>query len=132
MRSVVAAVALVVLAGLAPVSAWADDGRPDGMTPPPQGTTSHPSRPPVHRPPIFPCCVGFAYTMPPEPPGPVIVVPPPPVVYVVPSPPALTYVPTPRTAPAPEIVTPSGRWARHGNGKEYPYTWVFQPAYPAR
>jgi len=123
MRNVVAAVALVVLAGLAPVSASADDGRPDGMTPPPPGTTARPPRPPIHRPPIFPCCVGFSYL--PEPAPPVIVVPPPPVVYVVPSPPALSYVPAPRPEPAPEIVTPSGRWARHGNGKEYPYTWVW-------
>ncbi|HKW93295.1 MAG TPA: hypothetical protein VJX92_15480 [Methylomirabilota bacterium] len=117
-----AAVALVVLAGLAPVSASADDGR-DGMSPPPPGSTSRPTRPPFHRRPIFPCCVGFSYF--PEPAPPVIVVPPPPVVYVVPSPPALTYVPTPRPEPAPEVVTPSGRWARHGNGKEYPYTWVW-------
>ena len=117
MRMVVAAGALVVLAGLAPVSASADDGRRDGMSPPPPGSTSRPTRPPFHRRPIFPCCVGFSYF--PEPAPPVIVVPPPPVVYVVPSPPALTYVPTPRPEPAPEIVTPSGRWARHGNGHSH-------------
>jgi hypothetical protein len=126
MRAVVAAVALVMLAGLAPVSASADDVRREGdtMSPPPPGSTARPPRPPfVHRPfPIFPCCVGYIA---PEPPPAVIVVPPPPVVYVVPSAPTLSYVPTPRPEPAPEVVTPSGRWARHGNGREYPYTWVW-------
>ena len=34
--------------------------------------------------------------------------------------------------PAPEITGEKGTWARHGNGKEYPYTWVFQPAYRSR
>ncbi len=131
MRAVVAAVALVVLAGLAPASASADDVRLDGMSPPPPGSTPRPPRPPIHRPPIFPCCVGFSYGLP-EAPPPVILVPPPPVVYVVPSPPALTYVPAPRPEPALEVVTPSGRYARHGNGKEYPYTWVWVGPAPAR
>src|SRR5690242_6278353 len=66
---IVVAVALVGLASLAPVSASADEIRGDGMSPSPAGSTSRPSRPPFHRPPIFPCCVGFAYTMPPEPPA---------------------------------------------------------------
>jgi hypothetical protein len=62
----------------------------------------------------------------------VIVIAPPPVVYVVPTPPALAYVPPPRPEPAPEIALPNGRWERHGNGAEYPYTWVWVGAAPPR
>lgn len=74
---------------------------------------------------------GWAY-LPAEPPPPVIVVPPPPIVYVVPAPPTLTYVPPARVEPAPEIQLATGRWERHGNGKEYPYTWVWVGASGAR
>jgi hypothetical protein len=49
-------------------------------------------------------------------------------VYVAPSPPTLVYMPTPRVEPAPEIQGANGRWERHGNGKEYPYTWVWVPS----
>jgi hypothetical protein len=48
----------------------------------------------------------------------------------VPSPPSLVYVPTPRVDPAPEVTLPTGRWARHGNGVDYPYVWVWEG--PAR
>src|SRR4029450_13270985 len=58
--------------------------------------------------------------------------PPPTVISIIPSPPALVYIPTPRVEPAPEIAGPKGTWARHGNGKEYPYTWVFQPTHSTR
>ena len=54
-----------------------------------------------------------------------IVVPPPPIVYVVPAPPTLAYVAPARVEPAPEIQLATGRWERHGNGREYPYTWVW-------
>ncbi len=130
MRAAVVAVALVLVTGLAPGSAWAQDVR-GGMSTPPPGSTPHPPHRPGPPFPVFPCCLGFSYVTP-EPPPPVIVVPPPPVVYVVPSPPSLAYVPTPRPEPAPEIVLPTGRWARHGNGKEYPYTWVWVGPAPAR
>jgi len=56
--------------------------------------------------------------------------PPPPVYVIVPSPPSLVYVPTPRVDPAPEVTLPTGRWARHGNGVDYPYVWVWEG--PAR
>ena len=49
----------------------------------------------------------------------------PPVYVIVPSPPSLVYIPTPRVEPAPEITLPTGRWARHGNGVDYPYVWVW-------
>ncbi len=72
---------------------------------------------------FFPCCVAYF------PPEPALLPPPsPPVVVVAPSPPTLVYVPTPRVEPAPEIQGENGRWERHGNGKEYPYTWVWVPA----
>jgi hypothetical protein len=66
------------------------------------------------------------------PPPPVIVTLPPPVLVIVPSEPSLAYVPTPRPDPAPEVTLPTGRWERHGNSKEYPYTWVWVGAAPAR
>ena len=58
-------------------------------------------------------------------PPPVIVIPPPSIYVIVPSPPSFVYVPTPRPDPAPEITLPTGRWARHGNGVDYPYVWVW-------
>ena len=60
----------------------------------------------------------------------VVVIPPPPVYVIVPSPPSLVYVPTTRVDPAPEVTLPTGRWARHGNGVDYPYVWVWEG--PAR
>jgi len=148
----------LVLAGiLAPAGAWAQ-GMRSGMAPAgmplvggsvPSGGAHPGFRPPAHRPPahrprfhrprppftqppstFLGCCADFAY-FPPDPAPPVVMAPPP-IVYIVPAPPALVYVPTPRVEPAPEITLATGRWARHGNGKEYPYTWVWQPSYPAR
>ena len=137
-----AVVALVILATvLAPMGAWAQmgsvgaapgsmgaSGRRPGFRPP-----AH--RPPIHRPrppvvPFFNCCADLSYF--PDEPPPVYVPPPPTVIYIVPSPPSLVYIPTPRVEPAPEITGEKGTWARHGNGKEYPYTWVFQPAHRSR
>ena len=127
------------LAGLAPIAfallvvgpagAWADD-RPAGT---PGGSMSRPhprmkpivgpSRPIARPHPFIPCCLSAVY-LPPAPP-PVIVIPPPSIYVVVPSPPSLVYVPTPRPEPVPEITLPTGRWARHGNGVDYPYVWVW-------
>jgi hypothetical protein len=120
--------ALLVLLMLAPVSAWAEPARPEMGSPPPGHTQRpHPRPPFVHRPfPFISCCLGVDYV--PLPP-PVIVPAQPPIVYVIPSAPSLVYVAPPRPEPAPEIVLPTGRWERHGNGVEYPYTWVWQPAY---
>lgn len=113
-----ASIAFALLA-LGPATAWADER--------PGGTMSRPhSRPhrPIARPhPFIPCCLGAVY-LPPAPP-PVLVIPPPPIYVIVPSPPSLVYVPTPRPEPAPEITLPTGRWARHGNGVDYPYVWVW-------
>lgn len=151
------ALGLVLAVLLAPASGWAQVARP-GMTPggmPVGGVTpgsGHPGfrppahRPPSHRPPLhrprppvvqpplgfFSCCADFSY-FPPDPGPPPMVAPaPPPIIYVVPSPPPLVYIPPARVEPAPEIRLPNGKWERHGNGKEYPYTWVWQPAYGAR
>ena len=131
---------LMLIATLAPAGAWAQERRPGmswggvsspGVTPAHRPPSHRPRPPFVHRPfPVFPCCVGFSY-LPPEPP-PVIVPAPPPIVYVVPSAPSLVYIPPPRVEPAPEVTLPTGRWERHGNGKEYPYTWVWVGAAPAR
>jgi len=112
-----ALVALALLV-LAPAGAWADDR--SGMMPRPH---PRPSRPIARPHPFIPCCLGAVY-LPPAPP-PVIVSPPPSIYVVVPSPPSLVYVPTPRPEPAPEITLPTGRWARHGNGVDYPYVWVW-------
>jgi hypothetical protein len=142
------ALALLVLAvNLAPPSAWAQGVAAQGSSetvvsgrmrpavrPSPHRPRVH-HRPQVHhrpRPPIVPffsCCADFSDF--PDAPPPIVVPPPPTVIYIVPSPPTLVYIPTPRVEPAPEIAGPKGTWARHGNGKEYPYTWVFQPAPPA-
>lgn len=130
-----AAALLLVVTALAPAAtALAQDVRadlrPDGSSRDP-GAGHRPSpgpRPPGMRRPIFPCCVGYGFSYyPSEPPPPIIVPAQPPAIYVVPSPPALAYVPTPRPEPTPEIAAPGGRWVRHGNGREYPYSWVFEP-----
>ena len=136
MRRLVTTLLAVILIGtLVPLAASAQDIRVGpGMRPDAPGTgrpPSHRPRPPFGHRPGFPCCVGWAY-LPAEPPPPVIVVPPPPIVYVVPAPPTLTYVPPARVEPAPEIRLATGRWERHGNGKEYPYTWVWVGASGAR
>jgi hypothetical protein len=112
------AIALALLV-LGSAGAWADD-RPAGMMSRPH---ARPSRPIARPHPFIPCCLGAVY-LPPAPP-PVIVIPPPSIYVIVPSPPSLVYVPTPRPEPAPEITLPTGRWARHGNGVDYPYVWVW-------
>ena len=113
---------------LGPAGAWADD-RTGGTL----GSMSRPHhRPPgpIARPhPVFGCCLSGGY-FPPAPP--VVVIPPPPVYIIVPSPPSLVYVPTPRVEPAPEVTLPTGRWARHGNGVDYPYVWVWEGRAPGR
>ena len=129
------ALGLALLAGLAPTDGWAQQAT-SSMSPDSLGTPQRPferPRPPfVHRPiTVIPCCLGLSYGAP-EPPPPVIVPAPPSVIYVVPTPPPLAYVPTPRPEPAAEVQLPTGRWERHGNGKEYPYTWVWVSATPAR
>ena len=128
-RLVVVTLALSLLVALAPVGAGAQEIRLDsGTRPAGPGAGRPPSnrpRPPfIHRPaPFFPCCLSLAYR-PAEPPPPVTPELPP-IGYVVPGPPPLVYVPAPRVEPAPEIHLPMGRWERHGNGREYPYTWVW-------
>ena len=126
MRRLVTAVsALLLVAGLAS-GTLAQDLRDKGADGKPGDPTMRPPhskpRPPFrHR--FFPCCVAY---FPPEPPPPEPAAPP--ILYVAPSPPTLVYIPTPRVEPSPEIQGPNGRWERHGNGKEYPYTWVWVPA----
>jgi hypothetical protein len=118
-------VALALLV-LGPAGAWADE-RPSG-TPGSMSRPHHRPARPIARPhPFIGCCLGGGY-FPPAPP--VVVIPPPPVYVIVPSPPSLVYVPTPRVDPAPEVTLPTGRWARHGNGVDYPYVWVWEG--PAR
>jgi hypothetical protein len=134
MSRTVVALGLALLAGLAPTNGWAQQAT-SGMRPDSLGTVRRPShrpRPPfVHRPiPVIPCCLGFSYGAA-EPP-PVIVPALPSVIYVVSAPPPLAYVATPRPEPAAEVQLPTGRWERHGNAKEYPYTWVWVGAAPAR
>lgn len=124
------AIALALLV-LGPAGAWADD-RPAGMMSRPHPRMKPivgPSRPHPRPHPFISCCLGAGY-LPPAPP-PVIVIPPP-IYIVVPSPPSLVYVPTPRPEPAPEITLPTGRWARHGNGVDYPYVWVWAGPAPGR
>ncbi|HEX9747065.1 MAG TPA: hypothetical protein VGB86_01540 [Methylomirabilota bacterium] len=118
-----ASIALALLV-LGPAGAWADDRRADMRSRPHPRLKpiTGPARPIVRPHPFIPCCLGAVY-LPPAPP-PVIVLPPP-IYVIVPSPPSLVYVPTPRPEPAPEITLPTGRWARHGNGVDYPYVWVW-------
>jgi len=119
-----ASIALGLLV-LGPAGASADDRRAGMMSRPHprMNPIVGPSRPIARAHPFIPCCLGAVY-LPPAPP-PVIVLPPPPIYVIVPSPPSLVYVPTPRPEPAPEITLPTGRWARHGNGVDYPYVWVW-------
>ena len=121
---VLAPLALALLA-LGPEAAGADH-RPAGKMHRP---FHHPSRPIARPHHIIPCCLGGVH-LPPAPP--LIVVPPQPVYLIVPSPPSLVYVPTPRPEPALEVTLPTGRWARHGNGRDYPYVWVWVGPAPAR
>ncbi|HET9855953.1 MAG TPA: hypothetical protein VFR53_12935 [Methylomirabilota bacterium] len=119
---------------LSPAGAWADDrmggGRPDSISRPHHRPHHRPPRPIARPLPIIGCCLDGGY-FPPAPP--VVVMPPPPPVYViVPSPPSLFHVPTPRVEPAPEVTLPTGRWARHGNGVDYPYVWVWAGPAPTR
>ena len=125
MRRLVTAVsALLLIATLAPSAGAQDirsgsDGKPGdpSMRPP----SSRP-RPPFRRG-FFPCCVAYfplEITLFNWLHGSIL--------YVAPSPPTLVYIPTPRVEPAPEIQARDGRWERHGNGKEYPYTWVWVPS----
>ena len=125
-RLVAAAVIALVLAALAPLAA-AQEVRtgpdPGGSTP---GTAAQPPkqrpRPPFrHHPlPFVGCCVETAY-LPAQLPPPA----PPAIVNVIPAQPSLIYIPAPKVEPAPEVQLPTGRWERHGNGKEYPYIWVW-------
>ena len=124
-RLVLATLVAILVAALAPIGAAAQEVRVGIQTEDP--STPATGRPPVPRPRphrprpfFFPCCVDTAY-LPAQPPEPA----PPPILYVVPSPPALIYIAPPRVKPAPEVRLPTGRWERHGNGKEYPYTWVW-------
>jgi len=134
-RLVVGTLVAILLAVLAPMGATAQEIRVGaGVWPDGTGTDRPPlnrPRPPFERRPGFPCCVGWSY-LPTEPPPPPIVVPAPPIVYVVPAPPTLAYVPPARVEPAPEVQLLNGRWERHGNGKEYPYSWVWVGAASAR
>lgn len=117
-----------VLVGLGPATAWADDRR--GGSPGSMSRPHHrPARPLARPHPFIGCCLGGSHVYPAPP---VVVIPPPTVYVIVPSPPSLVHVPTPRVEPAPEIVLPSGRWARHGNGVDYPYVWVWAGPVPAR
>ena len=139
MARLVVAWLMLLTVGLTPAGVWAQAGSVNAPGAPAAGGMRPAVRPPVNRPPIvrprppavpsLSCCVDSApFPVPP----PIVVPPPPTVIYVIPSPPSLVHIPTPRVEPAPEIAEPKGTWARHGNGKEYPYTWVFQPAHPAR
>jgi hypothetical protein len=124
-RLALIALALLVLGS---AGAWADD-RTGGGSGSMSGPHHRPARPTPRPHPFFGCCLGGGYF----PPAPPVVVSPPPTVYVVvPAPPSLVYVPTPRVEPAPEITLPTGRWARHGNGVDYPYTWVWVGPAPSR
>jgi hypothetical protein len=124
-RLVGVAVIALVVAGLAPVAA-AQEVRtgPDPGSPTPgaaQPQTPRPRPPFRHRPfPFISCCVETAY-LPAQLPPPA----PPAIVDVIPAQPSLIYIPAPKVEPAPEVQLPTGRWERHGNGKEYPYIWVW-------
>jgi hypothetical protein len=136
MRRWLAALAPIALAllVLGSADAWAADRTMGGQgNGPGGGHGSGMSRPPrpIARPhPVIGCCLGGVYSPPTAPP--VVVIPPPPVYVIVPSPPSLAYVPTPRVEPAPEVTLPTGRWARHGNGVDYPYVWVWEGPAPGR
>lgn len=133
MRRALLALAPIVLTllALSPVDARAADrtiGGPGGGHGGSMSRPHHrPARPIARHHPFIGCCLGGGY-FPPVPP--VVVIPPPPIYVIVPSPPSLVYVPTPRVEPAPEVTLPTGRWARHGNGVDYPYVWVWEG--PAR
>ena len=124
-RLVLATLVAILVAALAPMGAAAQEVRGGIRTEDP--STPSTGRPPAPRPwpqrPrsfFFPCCVDTAY-LPAQPPEPA----PPPILYVLPSAPTLIYIAPARVEPAPEVQLPTGRWERHGNGKEYPYTWVW-------
>ena len=124
-RLLVATLVAILVAALAPMGAAAQEVRvgirtEDPPTPATGGPPAPRPRPQRPRPFFIPCCVDTAY-LPAQPPEPA----PPPILYVLPSPPALIYIAPPRVEPAPEVRLPTGRWERHGNGKEYPYTWVW-------
>jgi hypothetical protein len=124
-RLVLATLVAILVAALAPMGAAAQEVRGGIRTEDP--STPSTDRPPAPRPRphrprpfFFPCCVDTAY-LPAQPPEPA----PPPILYVLPSAPTLIYIAPARVEPAPEVQLPTGRWERHGNGKEYPYTWVW-------
>ena len=123
-RLVLATLVAILVAALAPMGAAAQEVRGGIRTEDP--STPSTGRPPAPRPRnrprpfFFPCCVDTAY-LPAQPPEPA----PPPILYVLPSAPTLIYIAPARVEPAPEVQLPTGRWERHGNGKEYPYTWVW-------
>ena len=124
-RLVLATLVAILVAALAPMGAAAQEVRGGIRTEDPSTpSTGQPPapRPRPHRPRpfFFPCCVDTAY-LPAQPPEPA----PPPILYVLPSAPTLIYIAPARVEPAPEVQLPTGRWERHGNGKEYPYTWVW-------
>ena len=127
MRRLVTAVSALLLIATLALSAGAQDIRSGSDGKPGDPSMRPPSsrpRPPFRRG-FFPCCVAY---FPLEPPPPVPEPAAPTILYVAPSPPTLVYIPTPRVEPAPEIQARDGRWERHGNGKEYPYTWVWVPS----
>ena len=124
-RLLVATLVAILVAALAPMGAAAQEVRvgirtEDPFAPAAGGPSAPRPRPQRPRPFFVPCCVDTAY-LPAQPPEPA----PPPILYVLPSPPALIYIAPPRVEPAPEVRLATGRWERHGNGKEYPYTWVW-------
>ena len=128
MRRLVTAMSALVLVAALASSAGAQDIRGSGSDGKPGDPTMRPPsskpRPPFRRG-FFPCCVAY---FPADPPPPAPEPAAPPILYVAPAPPTLVYVPTPRVEPAPEVQGQNGRWERHGNGKEYPYTWVWVPS----
>jgi hypothetical protein len=132
MRRCLAALAPIALSllVLGPAGAWAADritgGHGGGAVTRPH---HRPPRPIAHPHTVIGCCLDGLY-VPPAPP--VVVIPPPPVYVIVASPPSLVYLPTPRVEPAPEVTLPTGRWARHGNGVDYPYVWVWEGPAPGR
>ena len=118
MSALLLVTALASSAGAQDIRSGGSDGKPGDPTMRPPSSKP---RPPFRR--FFPCCVAY-FPVEPPPPAPE----PPTILYVAPTPPTLVYIPTPRVEPAPEIQGQNGRYERHGNGKEYPYTWVWVPA----